>query len=290
MAELPKVIGGAYNFWLYSPASGYDITHPKTPSAPKVYPHMKFKTGSTHLALDPFKTALVVVGMQNYFISPALHRPSTSPGLQVAEKLKNEVIPACRKADIRVLWLNWGLKPLDIVSMPPTIKRGFALDNNFEDGYKIPELGVDIGPVQIDEGFTIDGGKVLMRDTWNEEIYDPLAALVERGDMKAWKNRLSGFWRDTETENMLKMRNIKTLIFAGCNTDQSVAASLMDAAWNNWDCILLSDATATTSPSFAQEAVEYNMEGLGFKMTCEDLVNGTFEDDRGMPPEERAEE
>ncbi|KAK7188486.1 hypothetical protein DPSP01_010931 [Paraphaeosphaeria sporulosa] len=117
-----------------------------------------------------------------------------------------------------------------------------------------------------------------MRDTWNEEIYGPLAALVEQGtDTKAYKNRLSGFTADTETDNALKLRGIQTLIFAGCNTDQCVAATLMDAAWLNYDCILLSDSTAMTSPKFAQEAVEYNMEGLSFKMTCEGLVNGTLE-------------
>ncbi|KAF9734677.1 hypothetical protein PMIN06_006183 [Paraphaeosphaeria minitans] len=273
--EKPKVIGGPYNFWLYSPVSGYDITHPKSVSAPKVYPRLTCKTGSTHLTLAPNRTALVVVDMQNYFLSPALHRPPNSAGLQIAEKLKNVVIPACRKKKIPILWLNWGLTPLDILAMPPTVKRGFALDNNFVHGYKAPKLGVDVGPVQLEGGFTIDGGRVLMRDTWNEEIYDPLAALVVRGtDMKVYKNRLSGFTADTETDKALKSRGIRTLIFAGCNTDQCVAATLMDAAWLNYDCILLSDATATTSPKFAQEAVEYNMEGLDFKMTCKDLVNG----------------
>jgi hypothetical protein len=45
------------------------------------------------------------------------------------------------------------------------------------------------------------------------------------------------------------------------------------AAWKSWNCILLSDATTTTSPQFAQDGVEYNMGGWGFKLTCGDLVN-----------------
>jgi nicotinamidase-related amidase len=152
-----------------------------------------------------------------------------------------------------------------------------SLDNNFEDAYKIPELGVDIGPVQLDDGSTIDGGKVLMRDQWNSEFYSALTSEAEPNDLKAWKNRLSGFWGGTEVEEILKSRGIRTLLFAGCNTDQCVASSLMDAAWRNWDCVLLSDATATTSPRFAQDAVEFNMGGWGFSVTCEELVDGVLE-------------
>jgi nicotinamidase-related amidase len=277
MAECPKVIGGRDHFWLYSETEGYDLTHPATPDALKIFPRLTLKTGDSRVAIAPSKTALVIIDLQNYFLSTALKRPSDSLGLQVVEKLKQEAIPACRKAGIPVLWLGWGLTPKDIQSMPPTIVRGFSLDDNFEDNYKMPELGVDIGPVQLDDGSTIDGGKVLMRDRWNSEVYSALARAAEPDDLKAWKNRLSGCWGGTEVEDTLKSRGIRTLLFAGCNTDQCVASSLMDAAWRNWDCILLSDATATTNPRFAQDAVELNMGGWGFKMTCEELAAGTLE-------------
>ncbi|KAF2828418.1 Isochorismatase hydrolase [Ophiobolus disseminans] len=250
-ADHPKVIGGAENFWLYSETEGYDITHPASPDAPKIYPRMTLKTDSSRVVIAPARTALVIIDLQNYFLSPAFKRPSESRGLRVVERLINEAIPACRKAGIPILWLGWGLTHDDIESMPPAMIHD----------YKIPELGVDIGPVQLDDGSTVDGSKVLMRDQWNSEFY-------------AWKNRLSGFWGGTEVEDILKRRGIRTLMFAGCNTDQCVASSLMDAVWRNWDCILLSDATATTSPQFAQNEVEYNMEGWGFKLTCKDLVDG----------------
>ncbi|KAJ4304595.1 hypothetical protein N0V90_000121 [Kalmusia sp. IMI 367209] len=244
---------------------------------------MTLKTDSSRVVIAPAKTALVIIDLQNYFLSPALKRPSESLGLRIVEKLKKEAIPACRTAGIPILWLGWGLTHEEIESMPPTIIRGFSLDNNFKDNYKIPELGVDIGPVQLDDGSTVHGGKVLMRDQWNSEIYSDLEKQAEPGDLRAWKNRLSGFWGGTEVEDILKRRGIRTLIFAGCNTDQCVASSLMDAAWKSWDCILLSDATVTTSPQFAQDEVEYNMGGWGFKLTCEDLVNGisTLRDEVG---------
>jgi hypothetical protein len=164
MTENVKVIGGPEHFWLYSETEGYDITHPPTPDAPKVYPRMALRTQESRAVIDPAKTALTIIDLQNYFLSPALGRPSESLGLQVAEKLKEQVIPACRKAGILILWLGWGLAQEDIDGMPPTIVREFSLDNNFEGDRKMPELGVSIGPVKLDDGSTIEGGKVLMRD------------------------------------------------------------------------------------------------------------------------------
>ena len=274
MAEKFKVIGGPTNFWLYSETEGYDITHPPTPNAPKIYPRITLQTQESRVVIDPTKTALVIVDLQNYFLSPALRRPAKSLGLQVVEKLKT-VIPACRNAGIRILWLGWGLTQDDVHGMPPTIIRGFSLDEKFEGEHKLPELGVDIGPVHLDDGSTIEGRKVLVRGEWNAEIYTPLAQQAKLDDLRAWKNRLSGFWNnDTVVGKQLQSQGIRTLIFAGCNTDQCVATSLMDAAWRNWDCLLLSDGTATTSPNFAQESVEYNMQGWGFLLTCKALVDG----------------
>lgn len=286
-----EVIGSGYNFWLYSRETGYDITHreyspptttapeltwiAKSASAPKVFPRLTCKAGSTQLTLAPSKTALFVVDMQNYFLSPALDRPPNSPGLQVAEKLEKVVIPLCRNLNIPILWSNWGLKPMDILTMGPAIKHGFALDNNFTFNNNVPGLGADLGPVQLDGGFRIDGGKVLLQDTWNEEIYDPLAFLVKEGkDMKAWKNRMSGFALGSETHRVLQAKGVKTLIFAGCNAEQSIAATLMDAAALGYECVLLSDAAAPMGVAGGQGMVEYSMDGLGFAMTCEELVKG----------------
>jgi len=269
-----KVIGGAGNFWLYSEKEGYDITHPAAPNSAKVYPRMTLRTQDSRVTIDPTKTALVLIDLQNYFLSPAFGRPSDSLGLQVVEWLTEQAIPACRKAGIPILWLGWGLTDEDIETMPPVIVRGFSMDTNFEGNREIPGLGTNIGPITLDDGSTVEGGTVLMRDQWNSNLYSALESLAHPDDLRVWKNRLSGFWGGTNVESVLKARGIRTLIFAGCDTDQRVAASLTDAVWNNWDCLLLSDGTATTSPKFAQEMVEFNMGGWGFLLNCKDLVEG----------------
>jgi isochorismate hydrolase len=101
-----KAIGGAENFWLHSEKEGYDITHPAAPDSPKVYPRMTLRTQDSRAIIDPTKTALVFIDLQNYFPSPAFGRPSDNLGLQVVERLTEQAIPACRKAGIPILWLG----------------------------------------------------------------------------------------------------------------------------------------------------------------------------------------
>jgi len=125
---------------------------------------MTLCTQDSRDVVDPTKTALVVIDMQNYFLSPAFGRPSNSLGLQVVERLTKQAKPACRKAGITILWLGWGLTDEDIEAMPPAIVRGFSMYTNFEGDREVPGLGTNIGPITLDDGSAVEGGAVLMRD------------------------------------------------------------------------------------------------------------------------------
>lgn len=73
------------------------------------------------------------------------------------------------------------------------------------------------------------------------------------------------------------------MLFAGENTDQCVAATIQDACTKGWDCLMLSDACATTSPDFAKKCIEYNCEGgWGFVLSCKDWADGVDAIDRGV--------
>lgn len=75
--------------------------------------------------------------------------------------------------------------------------------------------------------------------------------------------------------NAPALNSIETLLFSGANTDQSVARSLQDALAMDYDCLLLSNACATTSPKFCRQCIEYNCEvGGAFVLTCKDLADG----------------
>jgi nicotinamidase-related amidase len=264
------VIGSPDNFWLLS-NDGYDLSHPPSPDSPPIHPRLALSTTSSLITIDPAKTALVIIDMQNYFLSPLLGRPSSSPGLAAAEQLVVTAIPACRQAGIAIVWLNWGLTKRDLAAMPPALLAAFGRKTDPHAG-----LGDDIGPVQRDDGTSIPAGRVLMRDTWNAELYHPLLRTTDaERDVFVHKNRLSGFWGGTNVEEELKARGIRTLLFAGVNTDQCVGGSLQDALSRGYDCLMLSDCCATTSPHFAQQCIEFNCErGWGFVLTCKQLEDG----------------
>ncbi|KAK3372300.1 Isochorismatase-like protein [Podospora didyma] len=278
-----KVIGGKNNFWLFRPDEGqggsYDLTHPPTPSSPLIFPRIPLETTKERIIIDPAKTALVVVDFQNFFLSPLLPgRPVDGAGLEAVGRLVKHAIPACRKAGIPIVWLGWGLTDDDIEDMPPAIVKAFARPGRVPMG-QAGGLGSDIGKLTREDGTSIQGGRMLMRDQWNTAFYPSLVAVSEpERDITVHKNRLSGFWGsggDTEIEKTLKSRGIRTLLFSGCNTDQCVGGSLQDAFSKGWDCLMLSDVCATSSPAFAQQMVEYNCEGAwGFVLTCEQLAEG----------------
>nr|RBR00957.1 hypothetical protein FVER53263_20338 [Fusarium verticillioides] len=280
-----KTVGGKNNFWLWTKKDGFDLTHPPTPGSPSIYPRITLNTRTEKATIDPSKTALVVIDMQNYFLSPFLGRPPKSPGLGIVDKLVKQVIPVCRRASIPVVWLGWGVKDSELDDMPPSIARefDFPLDKNFVKPKFLGSIGTEIGKVKCEDGTLIDAGRVMMRDQWNTEFHPSLKAIAEPQDMHINKNRLSGFWGGTGIEDALRKRGIRTLLFAGENTDQCVSETIRDAYTKGWDCLMLSDACATTSPEFAKKCTEYNCEeGWGFVLSCEDLADGVDAMDQGI--------
>ena len=81
----------------------------------------------------------------------------------------------------------------------------------------------------------------------------------EPGDIKVDKYRISGFW-DTPLDSILKNFGIRTILFAGVNTDQCVFCTLTDANFLGYGCIMLEDCCATTSPDFCTQATVWNVK------------------------------
>jgi hypothetical protein len=52
--------------------------------------------------------------------------------MKAVDELLKYAIPACRKASIPIVWLNWGLTQQDIDEMPPTIIKGFAAEQQLQ--------------------------------------------------------------------------------------------------------------------------------------------------------------
>lgn len=305
------LIGSPGNFWLHSSKAGFDLTHPSSHTSSAPGPKVTIQTTTSPITFDTSKSALVIIDMQNYFLSEALGK-TKGAGHAACDRLVKYAIPAARKAGIRVVWLNWGLTEKDVKDMPPAIRRAFGFFtvpadmkfNQGEDAFGEHEqsvgvnrlgearegaykgLGTEMGPVKFPNGKEIGGGKLLMRDSWNAALYPPLdaiyaegAKLAEKPDVWLHKDRMSGMWgARTECEDFLKREGIQTLFLAGVNTDQCVGGTLTDAFSKGYDCVLLSDGCGTSSPGYAQQCFEYNAaHTFGFCTKCEDLATGVNE-------------
>lgn len=316
------VIGNADNFWLFSSQHGFDLTHPTEHDSQPLKPRINLKTTTSPITLSPAKTALVIIDMQNFFLSEAFGR-AKGPGHAAAESLVNNAIPAARKAGVRVVWVNWGLTDEDVKSMPPAVKRAFGFETmpgtvvglsspfdeqpngiavdkfgdtrhvganvlleNGKDGRIYRGLGSPCGSVVMDSGEEVDAGRLLMRDTWNAALYPPLDEVYRQGsrlpstpDVWIHKNRMSGMWgQSSPLEEFLEDQGIRTLVFAGVNTDQCVSGTLTDAFSKGYDCVLLGDGAGTSSPGFSQECIEYNAARTwGFLSSTDDFARAVDE-------------
>lgn len=292
------ILGNKDNFWLWSESEGYDLTHPDSPDAEPGHSRLKLYTTNSPITIDPKKTALVIIDMQNYFLSPVLGR-SSAEAQRVETVLLDTAIPAARKAGIQIIWLNWGLTEETLNEIPPTPLRSFKMQFTRGDGEilepgKAPTgpgrddrlgpngFGHDIGTVVFEDGSSVEAGRVLMMDTWNADLLSSLKQFYQESldtglpDTVFHKSRHSGLWQPAcPFSDFLRSRGIRTLLFTGINTDQCVLGTLQDAMYKGWDCILLRDGCATYSPDYARQTSEFNCEKTwGFVSTCGQLAKG----------------
>ncbi|KAK9370583.1 Isochorismatase-like protein [Lipomyces kononenkoae] len=210
---------------------------------------------------DLARSALIVVDMQNDFLHPEGWFPAKGidagpllGAVPVVERLTNLL----RGMGVPIVWLNWGIRP-DCANIPSgVIARGTAY------GSKPPGYG-DLS--------TNGRGHILVKGDWGSQTIDDLTVADE--DLIIYKHRLSGFW-DSELDSVLRKKGITTLLFAGVNIDRCVFSTLQDASFLGYDCIMVEDACATSSPDFVVQAVKYLMHMLyGVCTTYENILSGT---------------
>jgi len=165
----------------------------------------------------------------------------------------------------RIFCSNWGLTDAELLSIPPSLARSFSKGNSLGFGSELPG------------GF----GRLLMRDEKNSELYGPLQELYEQGrdaDTDVWvhKNRMSGIWGgQSELDLYLQSKGYDTLMFGGVNADQCVLGTVIDAYYKGYNCILVEDCTATTSPEGGQANVVYNCaKSYGFVVDHDQIMRG----------------
>lgn len=183
------------------------------------------------VSFEPSRSAVIVVDMQNDFGSEggmcALAGINIS-GIRGVIPAIAHVVAAARRAGIKVVYL----------------KMGFRADLSDAGG---PDAPIWLKHQQLrcpGEAVTAPDGtasRILVRETWNTDIVPELSP--EPGDIILYKHRYSGFY-ETDLDQVLKSRSIKTLIFTGCTTSVCVESTLRDAMFRDYTCLLLEDCTA----------------------------------------------
>lgn len=201
-------------------------------------------TQTKTLRLDLAKAAILVIDMQNDFCHPdgwlAHIGVDVTPARSPIEPLK-ALLPQLRAANVPVIWVNWGNRP-DLLNISPAALHV----------YNPTGVGTGLG-----DPLPKNGAKVLMAGSWAAAVVDELEQKPE--DIRIDKYRMSGFW-DTPLDSILRNLGKSTLFFAGVNADQCVMTTLQDANFLGYDCILVEDCTATTSPEYCWLATLYNVK------------------------------
>jgi nicotinamidase-related amidase len=208
--------------------------------------------------LDLARTALVIVDMQNDFCHGDGWLGSigvdVSPGRDLIDPIK-AMRQAARAAGMPVIWVNWGNRP-DLLNLGPSTHHVYNMNGT----------GTGLGdPLP-------NGAPVLEFGSWASAILDEFGDTS--GDIHVAKFSMSGFW-ETHLDMILRNLGATTLLFAGVNLDQCVLCTFQDASFRGYDCVLLEDCCATTSPAFCAEATLYNIrQCFGFVASSAALIEG----------------
>jgi ureidoacrylate peracid hydrolase len=177
--------------------------------------------------IDPAKTAMIVVDMQNDFAAKGGlfdHADVDITGARNAIPHIQTSIATGRQAGIPVIYLKMGFKPdLSDLGTEDSVNR-------------VRHLHFGVGQTtQAPNGRT---GRFLVRGTWNTDIVSELEPQPK--DVVIYKTRFSGFYQ-TELDATLKRMGAKYLIFAGVTTCICVDSTVRDAMFRDYLCVLLSD-------------------------------------------------
>lgn len=160
--------------------------------------------------LDPERTAMIVVDMENDFVAEGA--PLETPGAREMVPKLVEALGFCRDAGVKVIYTAHAHRrdgsDLGLFSVNPVIARGEAL----------------------------------AEETPGVDIYPEVAP--QPGEHVIKKHRFSGFFA-TDLDMILRGWQVDTVIIAGATTENCCHATARDALFRDYKVVFLSDATAT---------------------------------------------
>lgn len=207
------------------------------------------------VAIELARTALVVVDMQNAFASKGGMFDLAGfdiSGAARAIDVNWRLIAACRRAGVRVVYLQMGFKP-DLSDAGDVASPAYHKELALRMMRGRPELA----------------GKLLVENTWDWQIVDALTP--QPGDLVVHKTRYNGFCR-TNLEARLRADNIRYLLFTGIATNVCVESTARAAFFAELWPILVEDAMNHSGPDFNRQATLWNFEHVLGWVTNSDSV------------------
>jgi nicotinamidase-related amidase len=161
--------------------------------------------------LDPHKTALIIVDMENDFVVPGA--PLETPAGRTMLPTLKRVLAFCREQGVRVIYTTHAHR---------------------RDGCDMGRFA-DLWPQVRNRTGLVDGEPGI-------EIYPELAPRADEIVIK--KHRYSAFY-GTDLEIILRGFGVETVVITGVTTENCCHATARDALFRDYKVVFLSDATAT---------------------------------------------
>lgn len=198
-------------------------------------------------ALDPARTALLVIDMQNAFV----HNEGTLgvSGVDVAPAQATiaphrRLIEACRAAGMPVLWTQQVHLATDasrsrkrLASHTAKRKRVSALSG-----------------------------------TWDAELIDELTDLADDPAFVIVKHRFGAFY-ETRLDALLRMLGVEALLITGVTANACVETTLREAYLRDYDVVAVTDCIAAVRPEWEPTAQAVWAHYLGELATSDEIVD-----------------
>lgn len=214
------------------------------------------KTRPEPIQISPERAAVIVVDMQNAFVSKGgmfdLAGLDVS-GAAAAVEANRRLLKSCRRAGLKVVYLQMSYRP----------------DLGDAGGPSSPNYHKELGMVMMRQRPELRG-TLLIDGTWDWAIVDALSP--EPGDRVVRKSRYSGFC-GTDLEAYLRGEGVRHLLFTGVATNVCVESTARDAYFAEFWPILVEDAMNHSGPEFNRQATLWNFEHVfGWVTVTDDVV------------------
>jgi ureidoacrylate peracid hydrolase len=206
--------------------------------------------------LDPARTAVIVVDMQNAFASKGgyldLFGVDVSGAPTIVANIQR-VLAVSRPAGLPVVFLQMGWRA-DLRDAGGPTSPNWHKANALRLMRQRPELA----------------GTLMIQGTWDHALVDDLKPEPE--DLVVGKPRYSGF-TGTNLDLLLRERGIRAVVFTGTASNVCVESTLRDAFFLEYFPLWIVDCSLPSGPPWLHEATVENVKRFfGWVTTTEEYV------------------